>query len=249
LSNPRAHLGQIIMAAGGALLFISTFLSWGGDASAWESFSFLDIVIAFGALATAALAVAHITGSAEKIPPALRGDLPNWVGLIPATLAAGILLEAIFGPGELDFGGWIALLASLAIIAGLVLRERPDLAAKVNEATANIGSGGAHPGAGPGAPAAPGGYAQQPAPPAGAGPAAPATPPSPASPSPTVAQPVASPTPQPVASPQPAASPDVTQQAPQPESSGPAPGWYPDPQGQKRLRYWDGGRWTEQTAD
>ncbi len=25
--------------------------------------------------------------------------------------------------------------------------------------------------------------------------------------------------------------------------------WYPDPQGQKRLRYWDGIAWTEHTAD
>ena len=25
--------------------------------------------------------------------------------------------------------------------------------------------------------------------------------------------------------------------------------WYPDPQGQKRLRYWDGAAWTEHTAD
>jgi uncharacterized RDD family membrane protein YckC len=31
-------------------------------------------------------------------------------------------------------------------------------------------------------------------------------------------------------------------------SSSPA-GWYADPTGQKRLRYWDGSRWTENTAD
>ena len=30
---------------------------------------------------------------------------------------------------------------------------------------------------------------------------------------------------------------------------GQAPGWYPDPQGQKRLRYWDGSAWTEHTSD
>lgn len=29
----------------------------------------------------------------------------------------------------------------------------------------------------------------------------------------------------------------------------PAPDWYPDPRGEKRLRYWDGGRWTEHTSD
>lgn len=44
-----------------------------------------------------------------------------------------------------------------------------------------------------------------------------------------------------------------------PQSSAPAEGvaaqtaaradWYADPHGQKRLRYWDGARWTEHTAD
>jgi hypothetical protein len=29
----------------------------------------------------------------------------------------------------------------------------------------------------------------------------------------------------------------------------PAAGWYPDPMGKKRLRYWNGERWTEQAAD
>jgi len=32
-------------------------------------------------------------------------------------------------------------------------------------------------------------------------------------------------------------------------SGGQAPGWYSDPQGQKRLRYWDGSSWTEHTSD
>src|SRR5438067_839083 len=32
------------------------------------------------------------------------------------------------------------------------------------------------------------------------------------------------------------------------QSSGPPAGWYPDPQGQARLRYWDGDAWTDQTS-
>lgn len=44
----------------------------------------------------------------------------------------------------------------------------------------------------------------------------------------------------------PGAQPFVAQQA----AAGPAAAdWYPDPQGQKRLRYWDGSAWTEHTAD
>jgi Protein of unknown function (DUF2510)/zinc-ribbon domain len=32
-----------------------------------------------------------------------------------------------------------------------------------------------------------------------------------------------------------------------PPSAQPAPGWYADPHGAARVRYWDGGAWTEQT--
>lgn len=32
-------------------------------------------------------------------------------------------------------------------------------------------------------------------------------------------------------------------------ASGPPAAWYPDPQGEKRLRYWNGGRWSDHTAD
>jgi uncharacterized RDD family membrane protein YckC len=39
-----------------------------------------------------------------------------------------------------------------------------------------------------------------------------------------------------------------TPPAPEP-ASAPKADWYPDPKREKRLRYWDGSRWTEQTAD
>ena len=32
-------------------------------------------------------------------------------------------------------------------------------------------------------------------------------------------------------------------------AAGPAPGWFPDPQGEARLRWWDGSRWTDHTHD
>lgn len=240
------------MAAGAALLALSTFLEWFPGGSAWEAFSFLDLVITLLAIATAVIAIMHITGASAN-QPLLQGELVGWIGLIPATLALGVVLEGVFGPGEVEIGAWLALLASLAIIAGLVLRERPDLAAKVNEATAGLGGGapGAGPGPGPGpapgVPAPPGPGVQSPGPGPGPGTPGPAS----AQPSPggspqqpaTAPQPAASPTPAPTPSSQP------TEAATQAESSGPAAGWYPDPQGQKRLRYWDGGRWTEQTAD
>lgn len=31
--------------------------------------------------------------------------------------------------------------------------------------------------------------------------------------------------------------------------TGPPANWYPDPRNERRLRWWDGARWTDQTAD
>jgi uncharacterized RDD family membrane protein YckC len=47
----------------------------------------------------------------------------------------------------------------------------------------------------------------------------------------------------PVGAPPPQAPPPQPQQ-----TAGQAANWYPDPQGQARLRYWDGERWTEHTS-
>ena len=35
---------------------------------------------------------------------------------------------------------------------------------------------------------------------------------------------------------------------PPPAAAGPPPGWYADPGGQARVRWWDGQRWTDQTS-
>jgi hypothetical protein len=44
----------------------------------------------------------------------------------------------------------------------------------------------------------------------------------------------------------PAAQPQTTAQ---PAGGGQPADWYPDPRGEKRLRYWDGNQWTDHTAD
>jgi uncharacterized RDD family membrane protein YckC len=43
------------------------------------------------------------------------------------------------------------------------------------------------------------------------------------------------------------APPTAPPAAPAPPAAGPPAGWYADPHGQARLRYWDGQRWTEHT--
>ncbi len=94
--------------------------------------------------------------------------------------------------------------------------------------------------------------AAQPAAPTPA-PAAPQpTAPRPAEPEPAAREPA--PATQPAATQPAATQPAATQPAvPQPQPQPPQPSmppanWYPDPSGNARLRYWDGARWTDHTA-
>lgn len=134
-------------------------------------------------------------------------------------IATTLTLDFLLEGSDQAIGLILATLASIAILVGGILAERRP------ELSLALGGGGAAAGGG--------GYAAptQQMPPGGGGYAAP----------PVQQQP-----------PQQAAPPPA-QPAGQPAAPPPPPGgaadWYPDPHGQKRLRYWDGTRWTDHTAD
>jgi uncharacterized protein DUF2510 len=240
LNNPRANIGHILVAAGGVLLALFTFLKWygpGDGVKPWEIFSLVDIAMFLLGLAAAAIAVAHLVGAAANLPPVVSG-LERWLGGGASLLALAFILEFAASDATLKFGAYLALLAALALLAGVILNQRPDLAARVVEATPPGVFDALEGGRPAGAPGAAGPAAPTPAP------AAPA--PAPATPTPA---PAAQPAPTPDPTPAPTPTPEPTPAPAAPASAGPAAGWYPDPQGQKRLRYWDGTRWTEQTAD
>jgi uncharacterized protein DUF2510 len=234
----RSNLPYLIAAAGGALLVVSLFLAWfsvdGGSASLWEVASGIDIVLALLGIAAAAIAGARVAGGALPAPP----EALKWIGVVAATIVLAYVIES----DNLGFGAFLGLLAALAILGGAILAERPDLAGRVADAA---GIADERPAA---------------APPSGLGsgsststPAGSTTPPA-ASASPPSSTPAAGPAPnvQPATGAGGAAPSATPGPAPsgggQAASSGPPPGWYPDPQGQARLRYWDGAAWTEQTS-
>jgi hypothetical protein len=237
LRATRSNLGYLIAAAGGLLLFLSLFLSWfsvpGGSASLWEIFSGVDILLAILGLAVATLAGGHALG---RPPVAVPPVVLTILGIVALTLVVEYVLES----DNAAIGAFLGLLASAAILAGAILADRPDLAGRVADAAGMAGD----------RPAA--------APPAGLASGTSTTTPGPSAPSPagaptTSAQPSsgagagAATQPASTAATPPGAGASSTPAQPA-ESAGPPAGWYPDPQGQARLRYWDGAAWTDQTS-
>jgi len=268
VNRGNRQLPYIIAAVGGGFLFISLFLDWVSGPSlpsgatgslslsktGWELFSGVDIFLALLGIATIAYCVLWLIGI-EPWPP-LRGFV-RWGGLVGLGVVLNFLLDQdnFAVSNDLDVGVFVAVLATAAILVGGILLVRPELVQRLEGAAGGRvrepARGRAEPGAQPVTAARP---AAQPA----------ASPSRPAAPQPQAAQPAAryevpatpaapgAPT-QPAAPARPAAPPAPPPQPPVPPEPpaahpGPPAGWYPDPQGLARLRYWDGAAWTDQTS-
>lgn len=272
MNRGNRQLPLIVAMVGGAFLVISLFIDWvsgpslpGGAAgrlglskTGWELFHGTDVFLALLGIATIVYCLLWLLGVEQW--PWLRAFV-RWGGLIGLAIVLNYVIDQDIGPSvssfstDLGLGVFVALFASLAIFAGGLLLVRPDLAERVEEAASSIGQqagGGEQPSTGQpsaGHPSAQGTGQAPFAQPAAASqpmaPAQPATPAQPAVPASPVVQPAAQQPQAPVAPQQPQAA--IT---PEPPAAHPGPpaGWYPDPQGLARLRYWDGAAWTEQTS-
>jgi hypothetical protein len=236
------------MIAGGAgiVLIISLFLEWysvkgkglaagagSGGVSGWEALSFFDILLFLIALVAIGFAVSRAMNVRLPQLPASQGLITLALG----ALALLLVLIRLISSGDLghpevsafidigrSFGIFVALLAAAGVAIGGWLTWNEE-----GKPTPGRAGAGAGPAIGGGQPP----YAGQP-PAAGAQPQQAYA--QPAAAEPTAAQPA------------PAAP------AAQPAQAAPAAGaakadWYPDPRGEKRLRYWDGSQWTDHTAD
>jgi hypothetical protein len=231
----RLSLGAVCAGAGGIVLALSLFLDWisasGFGQSGWELFKFVDIVLFAIGLAAVGFAALEMTGRQVNLPFSRVKGL-QVIGLIATTITVTFLIEG----SNQGIGLILGTLAAIAIFAGGVIAERAP--------GRSVAFGGGAPAGG----AAPGGDAQ---PPAGGQPGYGQAPPAAGYAQPPSAEPVGgagaqataarSVPPEPAAAPAPPASP--------PPPPGGTADWYPDPHGQKRLRYWDGSQWTEHVAD
>lgn len=110
--------GPLIAAGGGLLLFISLFLSWGGDFNAWETFDISDILLAAIALLAVAVGVGMATGNPINLPGG-SGALYT-AGVFSFAIMAFLILEA----EDRKFGLFLGLLGTIGIIVGALQLTR-----------------------------------------------------------------------------------------------------------------------------
>jgi hypothetical protein len=119
----RLRDGEWIAGAGGVALLAAMFLHWYGvgpfEATAWQAFDVLDVVLVLLALVPFGLVFTHATRLSPSIPVAFS------VCTIPAgALAALLILYRIVnqpGPNnlvEVEAGAWLGFAAALVIAAG-----------------------------------------------------------------------------------------------------------------------------------
>jgi hypothetical protein len=114
----RIDAGPVVAATGAVLLFLSLFLSWyEPDVSGWDAFESLDLILAGVAIAAGVIAAGQLGARvAEDADPR---TLPL-LGVM-ALGATGVTL--LQGPpaaqgAELTTGAWLALAASVLLLAG-----------------------------------------------------------------------------------------------------------------------------------
>jgi hypothetical protein len=242
----RIRFGEMIAAGSGLVLIISLFLEWYNISaktafvnasqgfSGWKALGFIDILLFLIGLVAIAVAV-------TKAMNVLPKSLPASPGLIVLALGGLALLLVLFrllsipdnGAGSIpgvdvgrSFGIFIALLAAAGVTLGGWLSWNEEGKPKPG----SVGAGG--PGAG--APLGQGGQA-----PYGGQPPVGGQPQQAAYTPPAAGAPAAAP----------AAAAPAAQSAPAAAGGAAKADWYPDPRGEKRLRYWDGSQWTDHTAD
>jgi hypothetical protein len=135
VESSKLGVGQIIAGISGLLLFVFMFLPWygidsvagfgvsGADASAWEAFSFIDILLFLVAVVVVGLVLVQLAEANPELPRP-----PAQIVMIAGVVAlALILFRLIFAPGvdtgdlgiDVDVDRKIGLLLGLFAAAGI----------------------------------------------------------------------------------------------------------------------------------
>ena len=111
--NARGNNAPLIAAGGGLLLFISLFLTWFFEASAWETFDLVDIILALIGLIALGIGAMLATGNTTNLPSS-PSAIVTTAGVIAFSIVAAFILEG----EERGFGIFLALVGTIAVIVG-----------------------------------------------------------------------------------------------------------------------------------
>src|SRR5436190_2779735 len=113
MSRTRVTEGELIAAVGGIALFLFLFLDWLFDASAWQAFDVIDVVLAVIGLTPAILVAIAMAGRRVTLPVDI-GTLFFALGAVATTIVLTFILEG----DDLKIGIFLSLFASIAIAYG-----------------------------------------------------------------------------------------------------------------------------------
>ena len=128
----RVKLGELVGAAGGLGLLVAEFLPWysseGANATAWQAFSVIDLIMAAAGIVALSVGVVVLRRISVSYPAA-GSSVAAGLGAIALLLIVYRLIEPPGGGDEIDreVGIWLGLVAAAGITLGgwLGMQERP----------------------------------------------------------------------------------------------------------------------------
>lgn len=122
MDSRKLTQGDMIAGAGGVGLFVFLFLDWILDASAWEVFDIVDILLAAIAVIVVVLVVTRAMGNDVSVPGG-RAEAIFLLGFAATMIVLTFVLEG----EERKIGLWLSLIAALAIAYGGWQARRGDV--------------------------------------------------------------------------------------------------------------------------
>ena len=127
----RLRAGEWITGAAGALLLVSLFLPWYGEAdadasvTAWETLAILDVVLALIAAAAVLLLFVTATQNVPGVPIAMT-SLVALAGLIALVLVLIRVADLPDGAEGREWGLFIGLAGAVGIVGGAFVAMRDE---------------------------------------------------------------------------------------------------------------------------
>jgi hypothetical protein len=124
----RLRAGEWVAAASGVALLISLFLPWYGpeSATAWESLSAIDVLLAFVAATGVLLAIVTAAQRVAAIPIALSA-LVALASIVGVLLVLFRMLDVPDGASGREWALWLGLAGAAGIGVGAFMAMREEV--------------------------------------------------------------------------------------------------------------------------